>query len=829
MYKKIAKPYVFKLLALLIVASLFLSGCMQDSEDQSDDVESLTFLNISTPPETDDISEGTPHGWKGEYTEIFFNDFESSNPELGLDFSNYAELTDNAIDGKKAIKIEKYHSLQTNPETLPLSPDKYYIFEFDYKILKRGNTGEAVVETFFYPEGANNEDNIIHCMPLLSNAVQEGSFSSGALTTNNFDAYYLKISSHTHTSIIIDNIKIYRLDPVPITNPPERWDNLDELPYPRLGSYGGHTSYWATDAGGTAPNFPEDEHVYQVEELEERLAFFDVVVGPIIDAQTYDTSFVKRLREKNSNITVLPYRVTHEQGTEKSRPPHATISPHFQFLDDMAEEWIVTDTSGSKVLDADMEYIWKMDFSENCPVVNGQTYTDYLIDWVVNNVMASGVWDGIFFDNLKARINPHIKNYTKPSLFDYDINHNGKRDETPAEVTEMARSATIELLQRLRTKLGDNALIVGNCGWNPDLCLASYINGYTFESWMTPWYDDNLLQFNEGLWRRSLDDYFKAEKNTRAPQINILEGAGYEGKIISSGEEVNRNYLEPTDQDIDHHRFGLGTVLLNDGFYEYDLYDMRSPATWFDEYSVNENGVAVENREYKGYLGMPLGDAVELKSNGTIIWEESFDSGNLPSSMQGEGTVENNRLVINNPVHTQADTMLVNTKTGGISFRQDETYLVEFDWKILETLDYRFSALITCSEGVLGSYMIPELIKGESGSVSFPVTLNDDGDFKLKFLLKNGGKVAVDNLKVYEGGAGPWRRDFENGFVLVNPLNKPYTFNTSELSGVWNRTGIKRIFGSQAPEVNTGEKVAGSLTLQPFDAIILLADSIQSI
>jgi hypothetical protein len=467
-----------------------------------------------------------------------------------------------------------------------------------------------------------------------------------------------------------------------------------------------------------------------------------------------------------------------------------------------------------------------MDFSENCPMINGQTYNDYLIDYVSNYVIASGVWDGIFFDVLKARINPHIKNYMNPSLFDYDINRNGKRDETPAMVSEMARSAIPKFLENLRTKIGDNALIVGNCGWHPDLCFASYINGYLFEGWNRPWYASNLLQSNEGDWKRSLDEYMKAEENTRSPHLNILEGVGYEGEVAMGDETINRNYLEPTEQDIERHRFAMGTALLDDGFYEYDLYDMRSPQYWFDEYSVNKEGVAVEDIQYKGYLGMPLGDAVELKSASTLIWEESFDSGSLPSSMEGEGEVENQKLVINNPDHTEAGLMQVSTKTNAISFEAEKTHVFEFDWEILETLDFRFTASLTCSEGILGLYTLPEVIEGESGSIRFPVTLNHGEDFALTFLLNNGGKVAVDNIKVYEGGAGPWRRDFENGFVLVNPINKEYTFNAEELAGELDRTGIKRILGTQAPDVNNGEPVTGSLTLQPFDSIILLADNI---
>ncbi|MCH8283380.1 MAG: hypothetical protein IIC20_02240 [Chloroflexi bacterium] len=46
--------------------------------------------------------------------------------------------------------------------------------------------------------------------------------------------------------------------------------------------------------------------------------------------------------------------------------------------------------------------------------------------------------------------------------------------------------------------------------------------------------------------------------------------------------------------------------------------------------------------------------------------------------------------------------------------------------------------------------------------------------------------------------------------------------------GELTRTGIRRIRGTQAPDVNDGRPVAAAaLTLQPFDAIVLLINLIE--
>ena len=152
-----------------------------------------------------------------------------------------------------------------------------------------------------------------------------------------------------------------------------------------------------------------------------------------------------------------------------------------------------------------------------------------------------------------------------------------------------------------------------------------------------------------------------------------------------------------------------------------------------------------------------------------------------------------------------------------------ESYL-SFDWEVLESIDNHASTEIVGGQEKVGAYFWPGVVFGDAGRAKFHTTLGAGEDYSLKFTIAGGGgKVAIDNVRVTEGGAGPWRRDFENGFVLVNPINRPYTFSAKELAGQLNRTEISRILGTQAPEVNNGQPVSNTLTLQPFDAIILLA------
>lgn len=154
-----------------------------------------------------------------------------------------------------------------------------------------------------------------------------------------------------------------------------------------------------------------------------------------------------------------------------------------------------------------------------------------------------------------------------------------------------------------------------------------------------------------------------------------------------------------------------------------------------------------------------------------------------------------------------------------------KTYVVEFDWRILETIDKGIDAYIYGGEDNFDTYPVPGIVAGDSGKAHFPLTLLSGSNFRVSFTLGGGGgKVTIDSIRVIQAGAGPWRRDFENGFVLVNPIHRSYTFSKAEVVGERMRTGIKLILGTQAPLVNNGQPVSGSLTLEPFEAIILLAD-----
>ncbi|HSP70255.1 MAG TPA: hypothetical protein VLN48_21170, partial [Bryobacteraceae bacterium] len=405
---------------------------------------------------------------------------------------------------------------------------------------------------------------------------------------------------------------------------------------------------------------------------------------------------------------------------------------------------------------------------------------------------------------------------------DFDYNRNGIRDETPASTSDMTRSAVIGMLQQFRAVNGDLQLVMGNSGYLPELNLTPYVNGYVLECVSDAWNSSNLSQASAAGWRGVFDAYRAMQATSRRPRINLLEGCGAQDK------RSNPSYLTFTADDLRTHRMTLGTALLSDGFYSFDLHDNFTVPLWYDEYSVDAKGNAVEDRTKKGYLGAALTDAVELTDGGSVVLQESFEGAILPSAFRANPasavSVSNGALIITNSDHTQNGSVGVSTNPS--TLRLDPgTYLLTFDWKVLETLDHPLSFNVRGSRQ-LDSFRVPWVVTGDFGTVHFPFVISSSDAWSIGINMSGGGKVAIDNIGVVRGGVGPWRRDFENGFVLVNPLPQPRTFSATELAGTLNRTVIHRIKGTQAPDVNNGQPVTGDLTLGAFDAIILLADHI---
>jgi uncharacterized protein (TIGR03437 family) len=670
---------------------------------------------------------------------------------------------------------------------------------------------------------------------MLKNQETTGTFSTGALTAAQAP-YTLNLSVSPGVSMIVDNLFVYRQDVTTSQTAPPTWERLVTMPFPRLGN-----KILEGSAAMAQYGWNEGPFSHTVAQLEDGLAFADLIVGLSSANQSLDPDSIHRVRALNPNVVILPVRDFSDQRIP-SPPGGSNIVPDYQLLQSTPDQWKATDTFGNVIHPLNFPDLFYMNLSSFAPAVNGQTWRTALPNFVTSQIFSAGLWDGIWLANMQGTLDPDFPNGLDPALFNYDWNRNGLKDETPASTSDMIRSGTVGVLQQLNSSAAGLQLTMGNAGATPEFALAPLVNGYSFECFNTWWNRPGTPIANSlsAAWRTEFDAYLRMQGTSLPPQLNLLQACGVNASDLNN-ENRSTYYLTPTTDDLQKHRLSMGTALLGDGFYEYALKDDLSAPYWFDEYSVDASGNAIRDRAKKGYLGHPLSDAVELGNPGTLIFQENFESGTLPNSFiaspPGAATVTQTAgqvisgtgsLALNNPDHTRAGNATVTINPQAVSFSPG-AYLLTFDWRVLETCDFTGGLGISVSgnSANLDRTFALGAVTGDSGTVDFPFTIPSAGTWSVQFaVLFGGGAVAIDNVKIYEGGAGPWRRDFENGFVLVNPFPQPHTFSMADLAGALNRTGIKRINGAQAPETNNGQPVTGGLTVGAFDAIILLADRI---
>lgn len=309
------------------------------------------------------------------------------------------------------------------------------------------------------------------------------------------------------------------------------------------------------------------------------LAKYDVVILDM-NAQNTNPDIHARLRQLNPSIVILAYTSPFEY---PKAPRLAQIEPAGTGLwhdlgRGIQQEWYL------KTWQGDQFSIWEGNvvFNLSRRASNGQTYAQYLGDFLTDKLLATGKWDGVIFDTVHENISGWNENI--------DINGDGRKDTKDA-IDVKWREGLSSLLQHLRDRNGENYLILTN----GDGKLSTLNNGRMFES---------FPEFYEGGWTGSIDRYLQTERAGRSPRVNI----------INADTDNTGNF-----QDYDSVRFGLTSTLLANGYYNFDYgTNDRSFTPYYDEYAIS--------------LGRPSGAGYNVleAASATVkagVWRRDFERG----------------------------------------------------------------------------------------------------------------------------------------------------------------------------------------------------------
>jgi hypothetical protein len=312
------------------------------------------------------------------------------------------------------------------------------------------------------------------------------------------------------------------------------------------------------------------------------LAKWDVVVLDM-EVQHNSLANLKKLRQLNPNIIILAYITSEEIYFDRQDSLYGELRN--KLFDGIDQSWWLKDKNGKRVS------FWAktnmLNLTDGAGTNSaGERWNDLLPEFVNNEIMSTGLWDGIFYDNLW----PDISWLNSGNL---DVNCNGQV-EAKSALDKTWADGNKKMLAKTQALFCGKYLVVANSrlaeGYQP------YLNGIMLESFPSPWE-------NGGTWAGSMKSYTDT-KYFKNPYVGI----------INSNNDNNwapDNYRKM--------RFSLGSALLGDASFSFDYgVNDHSQTWWYDEYEVA--------------LGKAITAPINIldKNNKTYkdgLWRRDFENG----------------------------------------------------------------------------------------------------------------------------------------------------------------------------------------------------------
>ena len=563
--------------------------------------------------------------------------------------------------------------------------------------------------------------------------------------------------------------------------------------YPRLGMYGQITGlgFPLLDAGGN-----------QIPSAIDALARYHHVIFPAEPMSHYRQDIGLALRARRPDIQLIAY--VPGQNIWSSYHPDSAV--HFP-----TRYRHLVDSLGAHLYNKAGQY--HSQGRVNLAKRSGGRYVmaEAAADLFYDSVARSGEWDGIFIDVLCTSLA-----WTQSPAESIDFVRAGYPSFAAFDA---AWGAAVDTLgDRLRRRCGPNFVLSGNCGQGT--------NYETFNGWMR----ENFPFQNGGTWDQNMfrapGGYLNGDLLFRQPHSNYISTIPY-----GSGNE-GQQYTAANAQKV---RFGLGSAALGDG---YGMFNHGAPSTsdlqyqfwWYDEYAVDlTTGASSTQIQHTGWLGQALGpyhQMVWVGTNPDVVTNPGFETSVTSGWTFGTGngsTVSRDattaavgsasaRIHVPTPGAVTYDADF--RTTGTMSVTQNVLHSATFWAKASTTRE--ITVVLGQNVGALASRTLT--IDRTWRQYQAALIPNASGSVRLAFYLAAAaGDVWLDDCHLQAGATSVYRRDFQNGIVLVNPSQTSLTLPLER--------EFRRIAGSVAPSVNDGQRVT-QVSVPAQDALFLIGQDV---
>lgn len=433
--------------------------------------------------------------------------------------------------------------------------------------------------------------------------------------------------------------------------------------------------------------------------------------------------------------------------------------------------------------------VWALNLAQDAPKAsNGQRFLDFLVDVAVRKMASSYFWSGIFL----------APTYSSIEWLDNgraDSDGNGVADGSPKW-----RDGLNELVQKIRVRLPDVPVV----GRGDDSALLD-LNGNVFDVFGSR---DWTGKPEYGRWQQQLGAYLYWSGVNRSPKVIAV---------------ANAKAGAPDYRDA---RLTVGAALLGDGALSYEGGSGEDgTTTWLDE--LDDGGIGM------GYLGEPTGPATRILQDLSTnrLKHGGFDDKSLDDGVNGwrpyaDQGYRLDRALVTGEGPPGITRSLVLTPTAGTSWRasvsserlsvqKDHDYVVTFWAKAAAPRPVQIGIQQDASPWANRGAFQWFHIGTQWQEYTYSFTSSDtDPIAQIVFWLGDSAvRLSLANVSFREGNGDFWRREFDEGVVLVNGGSISRT--------LFIGNGFRLIRGSQDPEVNTG-KLVRTITVPPYDARILV-------
>ncbi len=300
---------------------------------------------------------------------------------------------------------------------------------------------------------------------------------------------------------------------------------------------------WAAGGNHSAPKLLNLYLGWEIKDQDLKpLAQWDVVVLDM-DMQWQAPEKMRVLRQENPRIKILAYVSAGELAAARARGDHA--SPGYKLSQLAGEDFYMHDAQGGRLSWWPGAYL--MNVTNLGPRINNQRWNQALPNFIRDEIMSTGLWDGVFLDSAFSDVA-----YFFGDRIDADGNG---RVESASSINTAWQQGMAQLIKNVRQAVGVNKIVMNNSS----AAYAAQVNGVLFE---------NFPRFG---WAQPFGEFQSAITKNNQPSVSALN--------------TNTNNIE-APQDYRLMRYGLTSALLADGYFSFDAGDRgHDRAWWYDEYA----------------------------------------------------------------------------------------------------------------------------------------------------------------------------------------------------------------------------------------------------